>query len=94
MAVTEWEVVGVIVVLVGLLISLIRPVVALNAAITRLSDLTNVLERDLEGLAEKNSETHARLWQRAQEQESRLQRHETRLAVLERGQPMLVPLKA
>lgn len=82
---TEWEVVGVIVVLVGLAAAVIKPVVSLNSNITRLTELCGYLETNLNSLTAKNSQAHERLHRQVEEQESILQKHETRLAVLEKG---------
>ena len=80
---TEWQVVGVIVVLVGLA-AVIKPVVCLNASITRLNGICAFLEKNLGELTQKNSQAHDRLWQRADEHEAKLQKHDTRLTVLEK----------
>ena len=42
---TEWQVVGVIVVLLGLAATVIKPIVTLNASITRLTELCSFLEK-------------------------------------------------
>jgi hypothetical protein len=81
--VTEWQVVSVIVVLVGLAASIVKPIVALNSSITRLTELVGFLDKRLAEMSEKNNETHEKMWKRAGEQETHLQNHETRLAVLE-----------
>lgn len=81
---TEWQVVGVIVVLVGLAASVIKPAVSLNAAITRLNGICTSLEKSVGELTQKNSQAHDRLWHRTDEHEARLQRHDTRLTVLEK----------
>ena len=80
---TEWEVVGVIIVLVGLIASLVKPVVGLNASITKLNDICLALEKNLSELTNKNSQAHERLWHRSEEHDARLQDHETRLVMLE-----------
>lgn len=81
---TEWQVVGVIVVLAGLAASVINPAVSLNASITRLNGICASLEKSVVELTQKNSQAHDRLWRRADEHEARLQRHDTRLTVLEK----------
>ena len=80
----EWTVVTVIVTLAGLGAVLVRPLIGLNATITRLTAAVNVLEANISGLTVKNSEAHTKLWDRVEEQDDRLNRHETRLAVMER----------
>ncbi len=81
---TEWTVVSVIVVLVGFVISLVKPLISLSSALTRLTDAVGVLERELKSIAGKNSEAHARLWGREAEQDQILQEHEVRLIMLEK----------
>lgn len=81
---SEWTVVSVIVVLSGFVISLVKPLLSLNNALTRLTDAVSVLERELEGIAGKNSEAHARLWDKEAEQDRVLQAHEVRLTKLEK----------
>ncbi len=83
---TEWQVVGVIVVLVGLAAAVIKPVVSLNASITRLNGICAFLEKNLGELTQKNSQAHEKLWRRADEHEAKLQNHDTRLAVLEKAE--------
>ncbi len=80
----EWTVVTVIVTLVGLGAAVIRPLIGLNGTITRLTAAVNVLEKNISGLAAKNSESHAKLWVRVEEHEDILNSHETRLTVIEK----------
>ncbi|PKM72474.1 MAG: hypothetical protein CVU91_08765 [Firmicutes bacterium HGW-Firmicutes-16] len=83
----EWTVVTVIVTLVGLGAAVIRPLIGLNGTITRLTAAVNVLEKNISGLAAKNSESHAKLWERVEEHEDILNSHETRLTVIENRNP-------
>ncbi len=46
----EWTVVTVIVVLVGLIASVAKPLLSLNATITRLNESVNSLEKNIAGL--------------------------------------------
>ena len=80
---SEWTVVTVIVVLSGLVISFVKPLISLNGTLTRLTEAVKVLEKDLADISGKNSEAHARLWQKEQEQDARLQDHEKRIAIIE-----------
>ena len=79
----EWTVVTVIVVLSGLVISFVKPMVALNGTLTRLADAVAVLERELKEMADRNREAHGRLWEKEAAQDERLQDHEARLSRLE-----------
>jgi len=79
----EWTVVTVIVVLVGLIASVAKPLLSLNATITRLNESVNALQKNIEGLAEKNDESHDRLWEKNYAMDEKLNNHETRLRVIE-----------
>ena len=79
----EWTVVTVIVVLVGLIASVAKPLLSLNATITRLNESVNSLEKNIEGLTEKNDESHDRLWEKSCAMDEKLNNHETRLRVIE-----------
>ena len=80
---SEWTVVSVIVVLSGLVISLVKPLLSLNSALTRLTDAVGVLERELKNIADKNSDAHSRIWEREKLQDETLQEHERRIARIE-----------
>ena len=80
---TEWEVVGVIVALVGLLTAICKPVIQLTRAITKLTDAVETLERRLEREEADNRSTHLRLEARDQEQERKLFELEHRLSLIE-----------
>lgn len=82
---SEWTVVSVIVTLVGLGAAVIKPLISLNGTITRLTEVVRRLEENMAELTEKNSRSHEKLWERVDEHEDALGRHETRLAILERG---------
>ena len=71
----EWTVVTVIIALVGLFISDGKPVITLNSSITRLQDAINELREDIKVLTS-----------RTDNQEERLQDHETRISILEEKQ--------
>lgn len=79
----EWTVVTVIVVLVGLVTAAVKPLISLSGTITRLTEAVKVLEKDLGGITAKNSEAHAKLWQKAGEHDELLRDHEFRLREME-----------
>ena len=81
---TEWGVVGVIVALAGLVATLVRPMLSLNASITKLTLLAERLAEDLKTLSGKNSEGHARLWDKIDEQDRTLENHACRITALEK----------
>ncbi|MDY5912004.1 MAG: hypothetical protein SPJ62_08385 [Inconstantimicrobium porci] len=71
----EWTVVTVIIALVGLFMTVGKPVITLNSSITRLQDAINELREDIKVLTS-----------RTDNQEERLQDHETRISILEEKQ--------
>lgn len=79
----EWTVVSVIVVLTGLIISVVKPLISLNATLTRLTDAIGVLQEELKNQSEKNSAAHSRLWDKEREQDERLRDHEFRIKKIE-----------
>lgn len=71
----EWTVVTVIIALVGLFMTVGKPVIALNNSITHLQDAIDELRGDIKVLTG-----------RTDSQEERLQDHETRISILEEKQ--------
>lgn len=71
----EWTVVTVIIALVGLFMTVGKPVITLNSSITHLQDAINELREDIKVLTG-----------RTDNQEERLQDHETRISILEEKQ--------
>lgn len=82
---TEWTVVTVIVVLTGLIGAILKPIIDLNGSITRLNESVSVLEKNIAGLTDRNSESHDKLWHKCDEHDGKLNQHETRLQILERN---------
>lgn len=81
---SEWTVVVVVGGLVSLGAAVIRPVVSLTRAITRLTVTVDELQKDAGALARKNSDSHEKLWRHNQKQDERLDNHERRLHDMER----------
>ena len=52
---TEWGVVGVIVVLLGLLATVTAPMIRLNTTLTKLNDKFGTLDQRLTGVSESNA---------------------------------------
>ena len=73
-----------VVVLLGLIVTVAKPLVSLNSTIISLTDAVKVLEKNLDAIAGKNSEQHARLWAHEAEQDEKLQEHEFRLRNIEK----------
>ena len=72
----EWTVVTVLVALVGLFVTVGRPVVELNRSITRLTTMLENMAQRLDRLESDNRQTHTRLWQRLDQHDDRLHRLE------------------
>lgn len=71
----EWMVVTVIIALVGLFMTVGKPIITLNTAITHLQDAIDELRGDIKVLTG-----------RTDSQEEKLQDHETRISILEEKQ--------
>lgn len=69
----EWTVVTALVVLVGLFVTVGKPIIVLNNSITHLQDAIDNLREDMKVLTG-----------RTDDQEVRLQNHETRISILEK----------
>ena len=79
----EWTVVGVLIALVGLGASIIKPIVTLTQSITKLTVVVERVERELAQQAAHSRESHKRLWAHNDAQDQLLDDHETRISVLE-----------
>ena len=71
----EWTVVTVIIALVGLFMTVGKPIITLNSSITHLQDAIDELREIIKVLTN-----------RTDNQEERLQDHETRISILEERQ--------
>lgn len=71
----EWTVVTVIIALVGLFMTVGKPIISLNGSITHLQDAIDELREDIKVLTG-----------RTDNQEEKLQDHETRISILEEKQ--------
>lgn len=71
----EWTVVTVIIALVGLFMTIGKPIITLNGSITHLQDAIDELRKDIKVLTG-----------RTDSQEEKLQDHETRISILEEKQ--------
>lgn len=87
---TEWQVVGIIVVLVGLVGSIIAPIIRLNSTITRLSVVIDqsilrmdALEKTAVEIQQHSTESHRRIHDRIDRQEAQLHDHDKRITTLE-----------
>ncbi len=79
----EWTVVTVLISLVGLVGLLARPMIALNTAITKLTQSVVQLEKSLHELGIKNEDAHDKLNVKSRLNSDKLGDHETRIRILE-----------
>ena len=80
---TEWGVVGVVTALVGLFVTVVKPLLTLNTSIVRLTERMEHLSTELSELTVRNTEKHKRIWDRVDEQAELLADHEKRIDQLE-----------
>ena len=81
---TEWGVFMVIGALMGFAVTIVSPLIKLNTSITTLTVTMKATEQALSELAEKNSSTHKRIWEKCRKQDATLLNHENRVAHLEK----------
>ena len=79
----EWTVVTVIIALVGLVVTVAAPVIKLNTSITKLTVAMENLQKAQDRLAVENTDSHRRLWVKNDEQDAKINDHETRMHVVE-----------
>ena len=79
----EWTVVSALVLLLGLIVTVGKPLIRLNSTIISLTDAVKALEKNLNAIAGKNSAQHAKLWEHEAEQDELLREHEFRLRKME-----------
>lgn len=87
---TEYQVIGVIVTLVGLGVAIITPIIKLNTNIVKLTDAVNALREAHDKMDKTNTEEHKRLHERInhrkkenEELDDRVSDHENRISILE-----------
>lgn len=79
----EWGVVGVLVVLLGLGVTVVKPLLELNSSIVKLTARLDQLTGSLSDISDRNAKSHDRLWKHNEEQDAALDDHERRITVLE-----------
>ena len=77
------QIVGVLVTLLGLAGTVLIPIIKLNTNITRLNVTMQHISDKLSSMDKSNHESHARLWEKNEEQDKMLYDHEGRLNLLE-----------
>lgn len=79
----EWMVVTALVTLVGLVATVVTPIVRLNTTITKLTTIVDVVKDNMKELTSDNSEGHRRLWAHNNVQDAKLTEHDKKLSHLE-----------
>lgn len=79
----EWGVVGVIIALVGLGATVLKPIITLNTSIVKLTERMERVSGDLNEINRQNTENHKRIWDRIDEHGDKLLDHEERIDHLE-----------
>ena len=69
---TEWTIVSVLAVLVGLLVSILKPIINLTRELSRLTTAVTELEKKVESLTAKSSDGRQRIWNHIEEQDGRI----------------------
>lgn len=79
----EWTVITVLIAVAGLLVTVGAPTMRLNASITRLTTLLDIITSRLDKLEAGNHDSHQRIWDELVAKEEVLQTHEKRIGLLE-----------
>lgn len=79
----EWTIVTVIIAIVGLLATVVKPVISLTQSITRLTTVVEQIDERLADQKEHSREAHQKLWAKNEEQDKRMDSHERRLHELD-----------
>ncbi len=81
---TEWAVVGVIVVMIGLIGAIVKPLIKWNTSLTENTMAIKGLTDSIKGNEQINTEEHNALWCVCDKQGEKLNEHDTRITVLEK----------
>ncbi len=80
---TEWGVVIVLITLGGGLVSIVKPIISLTGAITKLNSSVEKLSQDLDDTIKNNIESHQHIWEHNHKQDRSINELDKRIAVLE-----------
>lgn len=80
---TEWNVVLVVIALVGLISTVVPPILRLNSNIVKLTSCFDSLTKELSEYKGKNDRSHDKIWSALGAHTEKLDDHETRLAIIE-----------
>ena len=83
----EWEIVTVIIALVGLLTTVTKPILNLTKTITKLNHTCQNLEERMERFENHNHDSHVKIWAHNDKQDEQIINHENRISMLEEPEP-------
>lgn len=75
----EWDIVTVLVVIVGLFCTVGAPIIKLNTNITKLNASLESTQKDQAKLERDNNDAHKRIWEHNDTQDKMLEEHRLRL---------------
>lgn len=75
----EWDIVSVLVVVIGLFLSVGAPIIKLNTNITKLNENLKATQNDQIKYEKDNHDAHKRIWQHNEKQDAELEEHRMRL---------------
>ena len=79
---TEWAVVGVIVVLIGLIGAVVKPLIKWNTSLTENTVAIKDLTDSIKGNEKSNAEEHIAIWEEVEKQGDMLNQHDKDIAVI------------
>lgn len=82
----EWGVFLVISAVAGFLVAVITPITKLTQSITKLTVVVDRLGNDMEEQKKQSVESHNKLWSHNDDQDAKLNDHETRIQLLEKAE--------
>lgn len=80
---TEWGVVTVLIAIVGLIITVVTPLLKLNGSIVQLTTVVDSLKQQLSTMETSNSTSHDRIWSELDEHQQEINDHDRRIIKLE-----------
>ena len=80
---TEYSVILVLVTLIGLFMTVGKPILNLNTNIVELNEAVKGLKKTVEKLERKQEDDNRRVWERLDMGEKKMDNHETRITKLE-----------
>lgn len=80
---SEWQVITMLITLIGGVAVIVRPILNLTKAITELTSTCKQLDHQFSDFEGHNRESHKRLWEHNDKQDQTIQNHENRISILE-----------